>query len=150
MLKLQNGWIWSVQLCGRLWRNSMRAEIFWPTWARPTECPLPLTLQNTREFWPTECPLPLTLQNTREIRDETLAEAAEPWPPHRCEQIHHAPGIEWLSEGESLQDAASPEAYGHLYGHEGSNIQRNSPGDSRRHAADLRVRRRKELTSSWW
>ena len=73
MLKLQNGWIWIVQRCGR-WRKSSR---------RPKT---PLTGQKT------ECPLPSVPQ-----KHEAKA-ATKPSPKlqnlghrSRCEQTHHVP-----------------------------------------------------------
>ena len=47
---------------------------------------------------------------------------------NRCEQIHHAPGVEGHSGGKALPGAASSGAYGQPCGHEGLKIQENPPG----------------------
>ena len=64
--------------------------------------------------------------------------------PAAFEQIHYAPGVEGRSRSETLQDAASPKAYGQSCGHEGLKMQGNPPGDGRRHAAEPRVNGREK------
>ena len=54
-------------------------------------------------------------------------------------------GVEGRPGGKALQDAALPQAYGQSCGHEGLKTQGNPPGDSRRHAAELRVHGREEI-----
>ena len=45
-VKLQNGWIWTVQRCGRSWKNPGDRKHSWPTRARKkTEVPLLITPQ---------------------------------------------------------------------------------------------------------
>ena len=50
----------------------------------------------------------------------------------RYEQVHHAPGVERRSGGESLQDASLPGTYGQSCGLEYPKMQENPPGDGRR------------------
>ena len=81
-------------MCERLWRSSRRPET-------------PLTDQGAEE---NGVPAPLTSSKTRgKSCDETLSPKLQNLGHRsRCEQIHHAPGIEGRFVGEALQDAASP------------------------------------------
>ena len=66
MLELQNGWIWTVQRCGRSWRSSRRLET-------------PLTDKGAEENGVSAL---LNSSNPRgKSFDETLTESADPWPP---------------------------------------------------------------------
>ena len=71
--------------------------------------------------------------------DETLAKAQNLDHRSRCEQIHHASGVEGQSGSEVIQDAASPGAYGQSCGHEGPKMQGNPP------RVRPRVHRREEV-----
>ena len=102
MLKLQSGWIWTVKRCGRSWRNSRRPETS-------------LTDQGVEE---NGVSAPLNSSKTRgKSCDETLAAAADPWPPqplwanHSC--IRCWGMIWWWSPlrcciGRSLRPIMSP------------------------------------------
>ena len=135
-LKLQNGWIWPVQRCGRSWRSSRTPE-------------RPLNDQGAEENGVT-APL-----NYTKIRGKATT---KPSPKlqnlghcRRFEQINHALGIERQTGVEALEDAASAGAYGLSCGHEGTKLQGNHPEDGRRHTADRRVSRTtRNSTSSRW
>ena len=118
MLKLQNGWYEPS--------NGVEDSKDVPGDQKP---PWP-----TRAWKITECPLP-------SISQKKEGKAATKHSPKlqnlgycsRCEQFHHAPGVEGRFGGEALQDAASPGAYGQSCGHKSPKMQRYPPRDGRRH-----------------
>ena len=89
MLKLQNGWIWTVQRCRRSWRSSMRPETPWTNQgAKENGVSAPLNSSQTRGKAATKPSSKLQNLDQRS----------------RCKQIHHAPGVEGRSGDEALQD----------------------------------------------